>query len=59
MSKIIAVVGATGFQGGGVISALLQEGSWKVRGLSRNIESEKAEALASQGVGIVKADTSD
>lgn len=59
MSKIIAVVGATGLQGGGVISALTQEGSWKIRGLTRNVESEKAKALASQGVEIIKADTSD
>lgn len=59
MSKIIAVVGATGLQGSGIISASLQEGSWEVRGLTRNVESEKAKALRSQGVEIVKADASD
>lgn len=34
--KIIAVVGATGLQGKGVVSALLKEGSFKVRAISRN-----------------------
>jgi hypothetical protein len=59
MSKITAVVGATGFLDDDVISALLQEGLWKFRGLTQNIERERAKALESQGVGIGKADSSD
>jgi uncharacterized protein YbjT (DUF2867 family) len=34
--KVIAVVGATGQQGGGVVRALQAQGRFKVRGLTRN-----------------------
>lgn len=34
--KIIAVVGATGLQGKGVVNALAEEGSFKVRAITRN-----------------------
>jgi uncharacterized protein YbjT (DUF2867 family) len=34
--KIIAVVGATGSQGKGVVNALIKEGSFKVRAITRN-----------------------
>ena len=34
--KIIAVVGATGLQGKGVVNALIKEGSYKVRAITRN-----------------------
>lgn len=34
--KIIAVVGATGLQGKGVVNALIKEGSFKVRAITRN-----------------------
>ena len=34
--KTIAVIGATGLQGKGVINALLKEGSFKVRAITRN-----------------------
>jgi uncharacterized protein YbjT (DUF2867 family) len=34
--KIIAVVGATGLQGKGVVNALIKEGSFKVRAIARN-----------------------
>ncbi len=34
--KIIAVIGATGLQGTGVVNALIKEGSFKVRAISRN-----------------------
>src|SRR5882672_7623640 len=35
-TKLIAVVGATGHQGGGVVRALQTSGQFKVRALSRN-----------------------
>lgn len=59
--KIIAVVGATGAQGGGVITALLNDPSheFAVRAITRNKHSEKAEALAKRGVEVVEADVSD
>ena len=34
--KLIAVIGATGQQGGGVVRALQASGQFKVRALSRN-----------------------
>ena len=46
--KIIAVVGATGAQGGGLIRAILndQESGFTARALTRDVNSEKARALA-------------
>jgi len=56
--KIIAVVGATGAQGGGLVRAVLADtsGVFAVRALTRDPESEKAKELAKLGVEVVKAD---
>ena len=59
MSKLIVVVGATGGQGGAVINAFLKDNAFKVRGITRNTNSEKSEALSKQGVEMVKADLGD
>ena len=40
--KIIAVVGATGKQGGGMIDALLKDGTFAVRAITRDTNSDKA-----------------
>jgi uncharacterized protein YbjT (DUF2867 family) len=40
-AKTIAVVGATGLQGGGVVRALKASGQFKVRALSRNPDSHR------------------
>lgn len=53
--KVIVVFGATGTQGGSVVDALLKDG-WKVRGVTRNPDSEAAQKLAAKGVAIVKGD---
>ncbi len=37
--RIIAVVGATGSQGGGVVNALQERGEFRVRALTRNPEN--------------------
>ena len=55
MSRLITVFGATGAQGGGVVKALLAGGKFKVRGVTRSVESKKAKELASQGVEMVQA----
>src|SRR6266403_1711030 len=47
--KLIAVIGATGQQGGGVVRALQARGQFKVRALTRN--PEKHRELAEQVVG--------
>jgi len=56
--KTIAVIGATGRQGGQVVRQLLQQG-WRVRALTRKPESQKALALKSSGAEIRKADLED
>ena len=52
--KIIAVVGATGAQGGGVVRAILADrsGGFSARALVRDAGSDKAKALAAQGVQV-------
>ena len=59
--KIIAVVGATGAQGGGLVRAILQDGRspFAVRAITRNATSEKARALAAMGAEVVQADLDD
>src|SRR6266481_7652519 len=50
-TKLIAVIGATGQQGGGVLSALQARGQFKVRALTRN--PDKHRELAEE---VVEAD---
>jgi uncharacterized protein YbjT (DUF2867 family) len=58
--KIIAVTGATGAQGGGVVNVLKKTPGWKVRAITRNPESDAAEKLAADGsVEVVRADFDD
>lgn len=59
MSKLIAVVGATGNQGGSVASTFLSSPGWTVRAITRNTSSPKAQALASRGAELFKADLDD
>ena len=49
--KTIAVVGATGAQGGGLVRAILNDpnGDFVARALTRNANSEKAQELAGMG----------
>jgi uncharacterized protein YbjT (DUF2867 family) len=56
--KIIAVLGATGAQGGGLVRAILADksGEFTARALTRDVNSDKAKALAKLGVEVVKAD---
>lgn len=59
--KIIAVVGATGAQGGGLARAILSDPSsdLSVRALTRDVNSEKARELAKLGAEVVAADVDD
>ncbi|HYK77124.1 MAG TPA: NmrA/HSCARG family protein [Daejeonella sp.] len=56
--KIIAVTGATGAQGGGLARAILNDknSEFTVRAITRNPESEKAQALKKAGAELVQAD---
>ncbi len=59
--KTIAVVGATGAQGGGLVRAILADpsGGFAARALTRNPGSDKARALAADGADVVAADVDD
>jgi uncharacterized protein YbjT (DUF2867 family) len=59
--KIIAVVGATGAQGGGLVNAILNDkkGPFAVRAITRDPNSAKAKALADAGAEVVAADVDD
>jgi uncharacterized protein YbjT (DUF2867 family) len=59
--KIIAVVGATGAQGGGLCRAILADasGEFTVRALTRDPASPAAKALAALGAEVVRADVDD
>jgi uncharacterized protein YbjT (DUF2867 family) len=59
--KIIAVVGATGAQGGGLVRAILadKQGGYDVRAITRNVDSDKAKALAKLGAEVVAANVDD
>jgi len=59
--KIIAVTGATGAQGGGLVRAILNDtgGGFTARALTRNPGSEKARELARLGAEVVAADVDD
>jgi uncharacterized protein YbjT (DUF2867 family) len=56
--KVIAVAGATGAQGGGLVRAILADpdGEFAVRAITRDPASEKARALAAAGAEVVAAD---
>ncbi|WP_433368673.1 NmrA/HSCARG family protein [Actinoplanes sp. CA-142083] len=59
--KIIAVVGATGSQGGGLARAILDDpdGPFALRALTRDVDSPKAKELAARGAEVVRADLDD
>ena len=56
--KIIAVAGATGAQGGGLVRAILADpsGGFAARALTRDAKSPKAQELAKQGAEVVTCD---
>jgi uncharacterized protein YbjT (DUF2867 family) len=59
--KIIAVVGATGAQGSGLVRAILNDpnGGFAARALTRDVHSPKAKELAQLGADVVAADVDD
>jgi uncharacterized protein YbjT (DUF2867 family) len=56
--KIIAILGATGAQGGGLARAILNDSDsqFAVRALTRNATSDKAKGLAELGAEVIEAD---
>lgn len=63
MPKVITVFGATGGQGGGVVSALLKaierEEDYAVRAVTRSPDGPKGQDLKSKGCEVVKCDMDD
>jgi uncharacterized protein YbjT (DUF2867 family) len=59
--KTIAVIGATGAQGGGLARAILAEpnGAYGLRALTRNPSSQKAQDLATASAEVIAADLTD
>jgi len=59
--KIIAVIGATGAQGGGLVRAICAdtEGGFAARAITRNPDSANAKALAELRAEVVEADLDD
>jgi uncharacterized protein YbjT (DUF2867 family) len=62
MSKILAVIGATGQQGSGLINYMMNDPGlstqYKIRAITRDISSEKAKLLKEK-VEVVQADVTD
>ncbi len=59
--KLITVIGATGAQGGGLARAILADanGPFRLRAVTRNPASDKAQALAAAGAEVVAGDADD
>ena len=59
--KVIAVLGATGAQGGGLVRAILADpsGEYAARAITRDPSSEKAQELAALGAEVVAGDVDD
>ena len=60
-NKVIAVVGATGAQGGGLVRAIVADkaSGFTVRALTRDVNSEKAKTLTRAGAEVVAANLDD
>ena len=54
--KLVTVYGGTGAQGRSVVRSLLQNKNFKVRAVTRDSSSKRAQKLASWGVEIAVAD---
>ncbi len=59
--KIIAVVGATGAQGGGLVRAIVNDpgSGFVVRAITRDVNSDKAKVLAKLGAEVTAANLDD
>ncbi|MCM2316148.1 MAG: NmrA/HSCARG family protein [Thermoanaerobaculia bacterium] len=59
--KVIAVVGATGAQGGGLVRAICADksGGFRARAITRDVNSDKAKELARLGAEVVAGDVDD
>ncbi|KAJ2845887.1 hypothetical protein J3B02_004553, partial [Coemansia erecta] len=61
MTKTVAIIGATGLQGGSVLNSLYDTGKYKIRALTRNPKGESAKLLLMKypGIEVAAADLDD
>jgi uncharacterized protein YbjT (DUF2867 family) len=57
--KMILVIGATGNQGGKLINQLMLSGTYTVRGMTRDLNTEKVKNLINTGVDMVEGTMDD
>ncbi|GJC81641.1 nmrA-like family domain-containing protein 1 [Colletotrichum liriopes] len=57
--SLVVVLGATGQQGGSVVSALLQNPLFRIRAVTRNPASASAKKLVEKGIEVVAANIED
>ncbi|KZO94732.1 NAD(P)-binding protein [Calocera viscosa TUFC12733] len=57
--KLVVVCGATGAHGGSVVTSLLEDGRYAIRGITRDVNSASAQALIAKGVEIVPGQPGD
>jgi len=57
-AETILVGGATGRQGNAIVDELIERG-YKVRGLTRNLDSKRAQRVAAKGIELVQGDYGD
>ncbi|KAJ7176063.1 hypothetical protein C8R43DRAFT_974899 [Mycena crocata] len=56
---IITIFGATGTQGSAILNAVLAEGKYTPRAVSRSVDSDASKALIAKGVEVVKGNLWD
>lgn len=59
MTKLVVIIGVTGNQGGSVAKAFLQDPTWRIRGLTRDVQSPASLALSAQDIDMVQVDLHD
>jgi hypothetical protein len=59
MAKLIVIVGITGNQGGSVAETFLDKPEWRIRGLTRDVESSTSKSLAQKGIEMVQCSLHD
>lgn len=59
MLPLLTIIGATGLQGGSVVASTLKSKQYRIRAITRNVNSAAALKLASQGVEVVAAELDD
>ncbi|KAJ7484154.1 hypothetical protein FB451DRAFT_1554755 [Mycena latifolia] len=58
-TRIVSVFGATGLQGASIVTAILKDGTFIPRAITRNPASEASLALRARGAEVARADLAD